>query len=386
MYKKFVLLLGVLLLGAAPLLGAQELEIGTEERPSPWIVRMARKGFHLLTSPSTKLDTAYVYQIPLRWTAGVDGTLIGLASDLHASVRETALPGGTVTKESYMMDFGLKNRPCFKIGGNFGYGGLSAGYGVEVGKKGEKPNNYFSFGLSGDACGVQIQNYVVHEYIEKSGGPYGRHAVSDYPGHLRDFAVDAYYVFNNRHFVYGSAYKGAKIQRRSVGSWMVSGRYLQGELSVDDRDLAFLEVTEWLKRYATQQVSLGGGYSFNWVLLHRDPTDWAKARGLRNLTLNLTALPMASFFTHVDSYLYREGNDPYRTRFDGKVSVAFQAHAALSYCWGRYSMNVQFHYNRFGFPSSDQILRSEDGLLQYDVSTHALFQDLTAKVQFYVRF
>ena len=100
MYKKFILLLGVLLLGAAPLLGAQELEIGTEERPSPWIVRMARKGFHLLTSPSTKLDTAYVYQIPLRWTAGVDGTLIGLASDLHACVRETALPGGTVTKES----------------------------------------------------------------------------------------------------------------------------------------------------------------------------------------------------------------------------------------------------------------------------------------------
>ena len=381
MRKKFILL-SFLLACAAPLLQAQTPAAGDS---SPWAVRMLKKGFHLLVDPSQRLDTAYVYQMPLRWTFGVDGTRIGIRSELHAAVKETALPGGTVTKESYTMDFALNNNPCFKVGGNFGYGGLSAGYGVEVGNKGEQPNKYFSFGLSGDACGVQIQNYVVHEYIEKSGGPYGRHAVSEYPGHLRDFAVDAYYVFNNRHFVYGSAYKGAKIQRRSVGSWMVSGRYLQGELSVDDRDLAFLEVTEWLKRYATQQVSLGGGYSFNWVLLHRDPTDWAKARGLRNLTLNLTALPMASFFTHVDSYLYHEGG-LYRTRFDGKIAVAFQAHAALSYCWDRYSMNVQFHYNRFGFPSSDQILRSEDGLLQYDVSTHALFQDLTAKVQFYVRF
>ena len=381
MRKKFILL-SFLLACAAPLLQAQTPAAGDS---SPWAVRMLKKGFHLLVDPSQRLDTAYVYQMPLRWTFGVDGTRIGIRSELHAAVKETALPGGTVTKESYTMDFALNNNPCFKVGGNFGYGGLSAGYGVEVGNKGEQPNKYFSFGLSGDACGVQIQNYKVHEFIEKSGGPYGRHAVSDYPGHLRDFAVDAYYVFNNRHFVYGSAYKGAKIQRRSVGSWMVSGRYLQGELSVDDRDLAFLEVTEWLKRYATQQVSLGGGYSFNWVLLHRDPTDWAKARGLRNLTLNLTALPMASFFTHVDSYLYHEGG-LYRTRFDGKIAVAFQAHAALSYCWDRYSMNVQFHYNRFGFPSSDQILRSEDGLLQYDVSTHALFQDLTAKVQFYVRF
>ena len=231
-----------------------------------------------------------------------------------------------------------------------------------------------------------MQNYEIHEYIEKSGGPYGRHATSTYPGHLKDFAVDAYYVFNNRRFIYGSAYKGAKIQRRSVGSWMISGRYMQGDLSVDERDLAFLEVTEWLKSYSTQQVSLGGGYSFNWVLLHHDPSDWDKAKELRNLTMNLTVLPMASFFTHADSYLYREGTDPYRTRFDGKVTVAFQAHAALSYCRDRYSWNVQVHYNRFGFRGADQILQSEDGLLRYDISTRALFQDITGKVQFYVRF
>jgi len=382
MRKKFILL-SFLIACAAPLLQAQTQAVGDS---SPWAVRMVKKGFHLLVDPSPKLDSAYVYQMPLRWAAGVDGTLIGITSELHAAVKETALPGGSVTKESYSMDFALKNHPCFKVGGSFGYGGLSAGYGVEVGKKGESPNKYFSFGLSGDAGGVQIQNYKVHEFIEKSGGPYGRHATSTYPGHLKDFAVDAYYVFNNRRFIYGSAYKGTKIQRRSVGSWMISGRYLQGDLSVDDRDLAFLEVTEWLKSYSTQQVSLGGGYSFNWVLFHRDPSDWDKAKGLRNLTMNLTVLPMASFFTHVDSYLYREGADPYRTRFDGKVSFAFQAHAALSYCWDRYSVNVQVHHNRFGFHGADQILRSEDGLLRYDISTRALFQDLTAKVQFYVRF
>lgn len=382
MRKKFILL-SFLIACAAPLLQGQTAEAGDS---SPWAVRMVKKGFHLLVDPSPKLDSAYVYQIPLRWAAGVDGTLIGIRSELHAAVKETALPGGTITKESYSMDFALKNHPCFKVGGSFGYGGLSAGYGVEVGKKGEEPSRYFSFGLSGDTFGIQVQNYLVHEYIEKSGGPFGRQAVSDYPGHLRDFAVDAYYVFNNRRFVYSSAYKGLKLQRRSVGSWMISGSFLQGDLSVDDRDLAFLDVTEWLKRYTTRQVSLGGGYSYNWVLLHRNPSERGKATGLKNLTLNLTALPQLSFLTHVDSYLYREGNDPYRTRFDGKVSFAFQAHAALSYCWDRYSVNVQVHHNRFGFRGADQILRSEDGLLRYDISTRALFQDVTGKVQFYVRF
>ena len=63
-----------LLAGTAPFLWAQSWDVEVEdEQPSPWAVRMLKKGFHLLVDPSQRLDTAYVYQMPLRWTFGVDG-------------------------------------------------------------------------------------------------------------------------------------------------------------------------------------------------------------------------------------------------------------------------------------------------------------------------
>lgn len=382
MPKKFISLVG-LLLCTAPLLRAQAV---MDDGSSSWVVRTAKKVFHLLTDPNPKLDTTCIYQMPLPWTAGLETAHITSTADLHTDVTESPLPGTTDATSEYGMDFNLQNHFCHKVGASFGYGGLSAGYGIEVGARREERNTYFSLGLSGDAYGIQVQNYVISDYIEKTGGPYGRSAVSGYPGCLRDFAVDAYYVFNNRRFAYSAIYKGQKIQRRSVGSWMLSGRYLQGDLQVDDRDAEFLEITDGLSRYKTDQVSLGGGYSLNWVLLHRDPVEWATARGLRNLTLNLTALPMMSLYTDVDSYHNLAGRDPARTRNEGKLSIAFQAHAALGFCWDRYSVNVQAHYNRFGFYGASQNLWDRDRSLQYDINTRAFFQDLTAKVQFYVRF
>lgn len=388
MSKKIILLFSIFLC-ATPLLHAQDVTVDEEiDDASPWIVRAVKWGFHLLTDPSSRLDTAYIYHTPLRWTGGLETTHISSTVDLHSDVKESPLPGsGTLASAEYGMDFSLQKRLYHKVGASFGYGGLSGGYGVEVGGRTRDRNSYFSLGLSGNSVGVQIQNYVIKEYIEKTGGPYGQNALSDYPGRLRDFAVDAYYVFNNRRFAYSAAYKGAKIQRRSVGSWMVSGRYLLGDLTVDERDKAFLEITDRLGRYTTNQVSLGGGYSFNWVLLHRDPTDWSKSKGLRNLTLNLTALPMASVYTHVDSYHFQEkGKEPFQTHFDGKLALALQAHAALGFCWDRFSVNVQAHYNRFGFDHATQTLRDQQRGLRYDVDSGARFQDLTAKVQFYVRF
>ena len=384
MERKMIWLLA-LLLCVAPV-RAQDVSVETEEQSSSWIVRTVKKVVRKVTSPNGKLDSAYVFQMPLLWTAGVETTLIGSTVDMHADVVEWPLSGWPEPGDSYGMDFNLQRHLYQKVGLLVGFGGLYAGYGVEVGERRKDRNTYFSLGLSAGSYGVQIQNYVINDYIEKAGGPYGRSAVSAYPGRLRDFGVDAYYVFNNRTFVYHAAYKGQKIQRRSVGSWMLSGRYLQGDLTVDTRDTEFLEITDWLGRYATQQISLGGGYSFNWVFLHRDPSDGAKVKGLRNLTLNLTALPMASFYTHVDSYHLPEEKDPVRTRFDGKLAVTFQAHAALAFCWDRFSVNVQVHHNRFGFRGASQSLRSAERGLRYDVDTRALFQDLTGKVQFYVRF
>ena len=50
---------------------------------------------------------------------------------------------------------------------------------------------------------------------------------------------------------------------------------------------------------------MGGGYSVNFVPWHRDPVG-PRDEGLRNLTVNLTAMPVITLFNHLKttSYVY----------------------------------------------------------------------------------
>lgn len=112
--------------------------------------------------------------------------------------------------------------------------------------------------------------------------------ITDDSPQLKMIVMEALYALNRKDFSYAAAFRGNQVQRRSAGSFMLSAKYLQCEVQDDGSD-AISNLAFGLTRQAASQLSLGAGYSYNFVALHRQGAD---EKSLRNLTFNLTALPL----------------------------------------------------------------------------------------------
>jgi hypothetical protein len=202
--------------------------------------------------------------------------------------------------------------------------------------------------------------------------------------------VDGYYVFNHKRFAYPAAYKAGLVQRRTSGSWMVTARYMHGKLY--NSPAAALESFNFVDGLYTIQASLGGGYSANFVCWHRDPTD-LRDKGLRNITINLTALPVitAVNYLKIKNYEYNENAE----KVGEAVSKAFcypmpnfVGGAAVAITLDRFFISTQFVYNCFYFRSSDAF-RSGNLQIQSqvdDLSFRGSFHNWTAKLLFTYKF
>ena len=378
MGRKFLL---VIAFAAASLAGS------AQDRQPPWLVRTGKTLLQWVAAPSKRLDTAFVYQSPLRWEAAVEGKTIGLRADLHSDIHITDLTEDKPEILEGTMDTGLMNEPYWKAGLAVGYGALRLGYGVDLAKKKGSRNKYFSLGTNGSFYGAEIQYYKIHRC------PTGTLSIdnhptldltSNYPGQMRNLAIDGFYAFDRQHFVYNATYRGRKLQRRSAGSWMVSAKYLQGDFSLDGNDPIW-EGLAGLQRYSTQQVSVGGGYSFNWVFLHRDPADPKTEAGLRNLTVNATALPMLSFYNHIQTQQETEGGKV-TVRYKGMPTFSPALRGALCYTGGRVRALVSANYDLFGFHSVETEVSGQQGRLRTKVKTSGVFSDLTVAAKVNVRF
>ena len=86
---------------------------------------------------------------------------------------------------------------------------------------------------------------------------------------------------------------------------MVTARYMQGNLYNSPE--AALESFSLVDGLYTIQASVGGGYSANFVCWHKNPTD-LRDKGLRNITINLTTLPVitAVNYLRIKDYEYDE--------------------------------------------------------------------------------
>ena len=339
------------------------------------------------TSRKKDLDPAYVLQPELKWTASVGATGIQMGADLHSDIQTTALVGGESRPVNVTLETGMKKHLYKKVVFGVSYGSLGLSMGFEVGERSPKRNRYFNFGTAGSYYGARVQYYKTHEYVEgkldfdlEDLAPVV--LTSENPCQARDLTIDGFYAFNRNKFVHTAAYGGRIIQRQSVGSWMVAAKYLQGDFTLDDATL-----TDILKlnRYSTRQLQMGAGYSYNWVPLHRNPRDAHSWKGLQNLTVNLTALPMVSFSNNI----YTEkgsGRTKIRTRYHGHPAFSPMLRAGICYAWDRFYVSVQANYNRFGFRGADTVTVETGGQNPSKVSTRGAFYDLTAKVQLNVRF
>lgn len=247
-----------------------------------------------------------------------------------------------------------------------------------------------SFAVRQPSYGAKIQFFKTHEYIDGNldvdGASLPYTFTSDYPGTMRTLTFDAYYLFNHRHFSYTAATEGNFVQHRSAGSWMAIAKYQQGDMSLDQNDKFMLSFSSGLCRYITRQVSLGAGYSFNFVPIHKNASNPLSGKGFRNLTVNLSAIPMASLYNHLITYsILREGDSSGRSQFDGKIVPAFIVRGGLSFSWDRFCLVSSVSYNRFGFNGLPSVVWEDGHSLKNDIDTDGSFYDLTAKFSVIVR-
>ena len=353
---------------------------------------------YMLTKPAV-VDTMHIYQPQAGFSLGLftTGQKAGFDVDVNFKIDlgDSPLTG--------ISQYSLSENLCKKIGLEVGYGNVGFGYGLEVGPKSAWKKSAFAFNIVGKSWGARLNYFkITNPFITgltlgTEGDEYYQHDefISEESAALKSFAIDGYYVFNNKCFAYPTAYKIGLMQRRTAGSWMLTARYMQGSLYNSPE--ASWDSYNMLDCFSTMQASIGGGYSVNFVLWHKDPTD-PRDQGLRNLTINLTAMPVITFFNYLKTTSYEYG-------FDEETGVIYNAgekvskiwcypmpnyigSAAIGFTFNRFFFSTQFTYNRFYFRSRDAFDANQMDIPDYvdDLNFRGTFHDWILKGLLVYRF
>lgn len=335
-------------------------------------VTIWQKANYFLTKPA-KVDTTRIYQPKACFSLGLftTGQKAGFDVDVNFGIK--------LDEMSSMMGistYKLSENLCKKIGIEVGYGNIGFGYGLEVGPRSATKKSSLAFNVIGKSWGARLNYFKITNPFTSGLTLWDEDGelllqdefTTEEKASLRSFTIDGYYVFNNKRFAYPAAYKMGLVQRRTAGSWMLTARYMQGDLynslngSWDSYNL--------LDCYSTMQASVGGGYSANFVLWHKDPAG-PRDEGLRNLTANLTVMPMLTVFNYLKTTTYEYDEDGnYSSKRVSKVLCYpvpnYIGSVAVSLTFNRFYFSTQFTYNRFYFRSRDA-LNANQTYTQYDL-------------------
>ena len=342
----------------------------------------------LFLTQTPNIDTTRIYQPKTGFYLGVFTTGQKAGFDVDANF-DIGLDG--TRSINGISSYRLSENPCKKIGLEAGYGKLNLGYGVEVGHRSASKKRTLAFNILGQSWGVHMKYYKISNpfnialTIGNEGDENYLHNDyhSDQLASMRSFTLDGYYVFNNKRFAFPAAYKKSLVQRRTAGSWMLTARYMQGDL-INSPEASIFSYN-LLDCFSTMQASVGGGYSANFVLWHKDPNG-THDKGLRNLTLNLTAMPVLTLFNYLKTteYEYDENGEYCGDKVAKTLCYPmpnFIGSAAASLTMGKFYFTAQFSYNRFYFRSSDALNASHLNHLEYldKLDYSGTFHDWTLK-------
>ena len=203
-------------------------------------------------------------------------------------------------------------------------------------------------------------------------------------------SADTYYPFNNKRYINHAYYSAYHLQKKTAGSFLLTGKYQYGDLKLPMEDPGVMMSNEGIGRFRTHQFSLGFGYGFNWVPFHRDATGGDPGT-LRNFTANVTFVPMAvvsnrMFYTKyvledLEVYSVREKDS---FRLWGGLGFDMIARCALCYTFGRYSLGATFNYNRFSMVGTDKYAPMEGETFTSTMTNH--FYDWSTSLRFDYRF
>ncbi len=334
--------------------------------------------------PTAGLDPNAVYQPAARWSFALTGDLrqAGTSQDRNFKTAMYNLDeyGNLEIDEiPVVINSSLRGSVDKAIGFQVGYGKLN----LALSKRfhGEGSNSSFSFDYLSAGSGISVQYFklsheVAYDLIfgDESYPLYTIYSdVTNEPGQMRAFIVDAFYAYNQRTFAYSAAYKGNVLQRRSAGSWVFGGKLILSDFTIDPDEV----IAAWSggqARQSSAQVSFGGGYSLNLVALHRQPYG-DKEKGLRNLTFNVTGIPMVTLFNQFavtsyeakDSGFVPSGKDV----MNGKLLLNYMARFGVGYTHDLYTFNLSASSDNFAYRGTSSIVYQ--GVSNDEVDTSGKF-------------
>ena len=347
-----------------------------------------------LTKPAV-VDTAFVYQPKAGFSLGLFSTGQKAGFDVDVDFKVKYADGTTLPCVS---TYSLSENLCKKVGVDLGYGNVGFGYGLEVGPRSAQKKRSLGLNIKGKSWGAHVEYFSISNPFttgltigeEGDEGFWEDQWTTEENALLKNFTVDGYYVFNNKRFAYPAAYKIGLVQRHTAGSWLVTARYMQGSLYNSPE--VVLGTYNLLDCFSTMQASIGGGYSVNFVLWHKDPTG-LRDQGLRNVTLNLTAMPVITLANYLKTTSYTYDIEGHYT--GDRVSKVwcypmpnYIGSAAASLTWSRFFFTAQFTYNRFYFRSRDAVNVNQLNLPDYvdDIGFRGIFHDWMLKGMLVYRF
>ena len=345
------------------------------------------KGKAFIDKPEN-IDSTRIYQLPARFCFALTARAQMVGAFAYSDFNLNFYSDGVgFTLPATALSY-LGERICKKVGFEVGYGSMSFGYDVEIGQKSAKYKRSLSFGMSNLKWGARISytslsNYIVSNmtigkpdewiYIDTTERSEGL-------GKLRSITLDGYYVFNSKRFGYTATNTINVVQKHTSGSFMLTGRFLWSDLDTKE-DMGGL-----FESYGTIQFALGGGYSANIVLWNRDIVN-NDDRTIRNITWNITAMPVISFVNYLQTRAVVENYDAYGELLSSETkksdvwcypSANFIGSTALSLTWGRFYFTSQFQLNFFYFNSQGAMNKNKFSApnLQYEGLTEDVISDV----------
>lgn len=245
--------------------------------------------------------------------------------------------------------------PTLSVGAWIGYRGY--GLGLSRAIVGGGDINALSLGAAGSNYGVNLRMKEYKSNTPKirvkgdfGDGEYYEEMVweTEAPLNIRSLFLDAYYLFNRKHFSYAAAYDQSARQLRSAGSVVAGAMFYTSRVAYEDEEnYTLISIMNGVGRLKFTQASIGAGYAYNWV----PAPGWL---------VNAMVVPMVTLKNRLKTYSYEvqileNGDKPFilvpseSHSYTNRIDLNADMRLSASYQWQRYYVRFYSHFNHFRF-------------------------------------
>ena len=338
----------------------------------PWVLRVLRSVADYIDSSAVRgIDQRYI-QVPEKpWTVMVKYHVNDMDMRSLSSMSEEHMAERGETGD-FNWETVFQPRSESSIGAWIGYRGYGLGYSYSF-RRSQGRN--FSIGMTGANYGLNLRTrrFRTNQIDVNIWGhdEDGAFEFNNLPAQtwedikVKTAILDGFYMFNSKRFSYAAAYDQSTIQVRSAGSFMLGLMWFQTSLDYSARQNAlFIQSMGDIGRIKIHEGSIGVGYAYNWV-------------PVRNLLINVTAMPMVALYNRTKIYRYDSNYDLFlkpdevsptgKKHVDddlkwldditieetgtavkyGKVSLNIDARVSATYNMGRFFVNAYGQVNHY---------------------------------------